>query len=87
MNKPKFIASLQMKGLLLEGHAGTVPITNKSHPANDARYEYLKHIRRNPKRVIVENANTGEVVEYTSLYKAGRAIGANSKRMLVNVDK
>jgi len=36
MNKPDFIASLQMKGLLLEGNYGTAAIT-KSHPANDAR--------------------------------------------------
>jgi len=86
INKPEFIASLQMKGLLLEGNAGTAAIT-KSHLANDARYEYLKHVRRNPKRVIVEDANTGEVIEYPSLYKAGRAIGVNSKRLLVNTDK
>jgi len=47
----------------------------------------LKHIRRNPKRVKVEDANTEEVVEYPSLYEASRAIGVNSKRLLVNVDK
>jgi len=86
MNKHDCIASLQMKGLLLEGNAGTAAIT-ESHLANDARYEYLKHILRNPKRVIVEDANTGEVVAYYSLYKAGRAIGVNSKNLLVNVDK
>jgi len=53
----------------------------------DARYDYLKHTRRNPKRVIVEDVKTGEVVEYPSLYKAGRAIGVNSKRLLVNTNK
>jgi len=52
MNKPELIALLQMKGLLLEGNTRTVRKT-KSHPANDVRYEYLKHIRQNPKRVIV----------------------------------
>jgi len=86
MNKPEFIASLSEKGLLLEGNIRTGQIT-KPHPANDARYEYLKLIRRNPKRVIVEDVNTGEVLEYPSLYKAGRAIGVNSKRLIVNCDK
>jgi len=86
MNKPEYIASLEEKGLLLEGNIRTVSKT-KSHPMNDNRYEYLKLIRRNPKRVLVENVNTGEIVEYHSLYKAGRAIGVNSKRLLVNADK
>jgi len=63
MNKPELIASLEKKDPLLERNAGTVRKT-KSHPVNDARYEYLKHIRRNPKRVIVEDVNTGEIVEY-----------------------
>lgn len=86
MNKPEYIATLEEKGLLLEESIRLVQ-TTKSHPANDIRYEYLKLIRCNPKRVLVEDVNTGEVVDYPSLYKAGRAIGVNSKRLLVNADK
>jgi hypothetical protein len=86
LNKPEFIALLKEKGLLPEE-----PITAvqkiKSHPVNEARYAYLKLIRRNPKRVIVEDVKTGDVVEYPSLYKGGRALGVNSKRLIFNVDK
>jgi len=86
MYKPEFIASLKNKGLLLEGNIITMQKT-KSDNMNNARYDYLKHIRWNPKCVIVEDVKTGEVVEYPSLYKAGRAIGVNSKRLLVKADK
>jgi hypothetical protein len=86
MNKPEYIALLGEKGLLLEGKIGTEQ-TTKSHPVNDTRYDYLKLIRQNPKRVIIEDVSTGKVDEYPSLYKAGRAIGVNSKRLLVNADK
>jgi hypothetical protein len=86
MNKPDYIASLEQKGLLLEGNIRNVP-TSKTHPVNDTRYEYLKLIRKNPKPVIIEDVNSGNVVEYPSLYKAGRAIGVNSKRLLVNADQ
>jgi len=86
MNKPEFIATLKEKGLLSEENTRTESKT-KSHPVNDARYDYLKYIRQHPKRVIIEDANTGDVVEYPSLYKADRAIGVNSKRLLVNADK
>jgi hypothetical protein len=86
MNKPEFIASLKEKGLLPVENTRTTSKT-KSHPVNDARYDYLKYIRRHPKRVIIEDLNTGEVVEYPSLYKAGRAIGVNSKRLLENANK
>ena len=88
MNKPEYIATLEEKGLLLEGNMKTAQQTTKAHPAvNHTRYDYLKLIRHNPKRVILEDLSTGKVVEYPSLYKAGRAIGVNSKRLLVNADQ
>ena len=83
MNKPEFIALLEQKGLLVE-KCITIVQNKKS---DDARYAYLKLIRRNPKRVIIEDVKTEEVVEYPSLYKAGRALRVNSKKLLVNADK
>ena len=47
----------------------------------------LKLIRQNPKRAMIEDVSTGKVNEYPSLYNAGRAIGVNSKRLLVNADQ
>ena len=84
MNKPEYVAALEEKGLIIEENIRKVQPT-ESH--SDSRYDDLKLLRRNPKRVIVADAITGEVVEYPSLYKAGSAIGVNSKRLLVNADK
>jgi len=83
MNKPEFIAALKDKGLLVEDSIKTV----QKIKSDDSRYAYLKLIRHNPKRVIVEDIRTGDAVEYSSLYKAGRALGVSSKRLLVNVNK
>ena len=56
MNKPEYIATLGKKGLLLEGNTHQ---TTKLHPAvNHTRYDYLKLIRHNPKRVILEDLST-----------------------------
>ena len=83
LNKPEFIALLTEKGLLPNESIRVLHKVKLDH----ARYAYLKQIRRNPKRVLVENVNTGEIFEYSSLYKAGRALGVNSKRLIYNVDK
>jgi len=84
MNKSEFIALLEQKGLLVDR---CITTTVQKIKSDDARYAYLKYIKQNPKRVIVEDIKTGEVVEYPSLYKAGRALGVNSKRLLDNADK
>jgi hypothetical protein len=78
MNKPELEALLREKGFLSEDP----PIVSKRDTNEGARYEYLKSIRHNPRRVKVEDVETGEEVEYPSLYKAGRAVGVNSKRII-----
>lgn len=90
MNKPELIALLTERGLLsgestkLPGESMKALRGKKSdHPC----YAHLKQIRRNPKRAIIEDVNTGEISEYSSLYKAGKAIGVNSKRLIANADK
>lgn len=91
MNKPEFIALLKGKGLLPE-ESPKAPnpvkevVTSRVNDV-DVRYAYLKSIRQNPKRVKVEDVKTGEIAEYPSLYKAGRALGVNSKRIIVNDGK
>ena len=50
------------------------PITRKYE---SKKYEYLKGIRNNPKKVEVFDPQTGETSIYTSKYKAGRALGIN----------
>ena len=86
LNKPEFIVVLKEKELLPKESITRIQQI-KSNPVNDARYVYLKLIRKNPKRVKVEDVITGKIVEHPSLYKAGRALDVSSKRLLYNADK
>jgi len=83
MNKPEVMSLLTERGLLPDESIEMLPKKKSDHPC----YTYLKQIRRNPKRAIIEDVNTGKIYEYSSLYKAGRAIGVNSKRLIANADK
>lgn len=83
MNKPELLALLTEKGLLPDESIEVLPKEKSDHP----RYAYLKLIRRNPKRVIVEDVDTGEISEYFSIYKAGKALGVNCKRLITNAEK
>src|SRR6218665_2471507 len=83
-NKPKLIALLGEKGLL---SSDFVEKDNryreeredkkrrKAEGSNllDEKYERLKTIRTNPRRIEILDRETDEVVVYPSMYKAGKA--------------
>lgn len=48
----------------------------------EPKFEYLRKIRTNPRSVIIRNIETGEVVEYPSLYRASKAIGRDSRVLI-----
>ena len=79
MNKPELIAILKERNLFSEDVPQKVM---KCDNSEDVRYTYLKSIRRNPRRVRIENVNTGETVEYPSLYRAGRTLNIDPSRVL-----
>jgi len=43
----------------------------------DPKYEYLRSIRRHPRKVIYTDNETGETITYNSIYKASIATGCN----------
>jgi len=43
----------------------------------DPKYEYLRSIRRHPRKVIYTDNETGETITYNSIYKASIATGRN----------
>jgi len=53
------------------------PIACRSKDKNEGKYEYLKGIRNNPKKVEVFDRQTNETNIYTSKYKAGHTLGFN----------
>jgi len=82
LNKAEIIALLIDRNIIttsdiFEQKIVTVePIACRSKDENK-KYEYLKGIRNNPKRVEVFDRQTNETNVYTSKYKAGRTLGFN----------
>ena len=78
MNKPEIISRLIEKGVLtlevVENWKRPPKMTSK-----DVKYDRLKGIRTNPKRVEILDLETGEIASYSSMYKAGKAINRDAR--------
>ena len=78
LNKPGIISRLIEKCVLtvevVENWKRPPKVTSK-----DAKYDRLKGIRTNPKRVEILDLETGEIASYSSMYKAGKALNQNSR--------
>ena len=42
--------------------------------SEDVNYDRLKTIKKNPRKVILENIETGEIINFSSIYKAAKFI-------------
>src|SRR5688572_28712497 len=78
MNKPEIISRLVEKGVL------TLEVVEKCKrppktTSKDVKYDRLKGIRTNPKRVEILDLETGEIASYSSMYKAGKAINRDAR--------
>ena len=75
-NKSELVDVLVKRGLL----PGTMNITTiSSLPKREntkkeinSKYNFLKHIRNSPKKVVIQDMETGEIIIYSSWYKAAR---------------
>src|SRR5688572_106130 len=78
LNKPGIISRLIEKGVLtlevVENWKRPPKVTSK-----DVKYDRLKGIRTNPKRVEILDLETGEIEKYTSMYKAGKALNRDAR--------
>jgi len=88
LNKPAIVSLLIEKGVLdsdileeKERAKRELEEMRKLRAENDDRYRKLLTIRANPRRVEILDRETGEVIEYPSLYKAGQAFGFRAKVM------
>jgi hypothetical protein len=80
MNKLEIVALLLEKGLISED----VPKIQREF---DPKYEFTRSIRNNPKRVEIRDSKTGEVTEYSSIYKACRALSCSTSVIIKNKEK
>ena len=49
--------------------------TKKKNP----KYNFLKHIRNSPKKVEIQDMETGEIIIYSSMYKAAKRFNQQSR--------
>ena len=59
-------------------------ITSLSEPENtkkeiNPKYKFLKHIRNSPKKVEIQDMETGEIIIYSSMYKAAKRFNQQSR--------
>ena len=66
-NKKRLIALANEHDLLLEMEV-------EKEKSKDAKYDGLKTIRQNPRKVTLEDVETGEIKNFPSVYKAAQFI-------------
>ena len=76
-NKINFYTYWNKKRLIaLENEHDLLPKieVKKEENSKDAKYDRLKTIRHNPRKVTLEDVETGEIKTFPSVYKAGQFI-------------
>ena len=82
-NKPELVDVLFKSGLLPE----IIKITTITSPPErgdakkeiNPKYNFLKHIRNSPKKVEIQDMATGEIIVYSSMYKAAKSFNQQSR--------
>ena len=75
-NNIKFYTYWDKKKLVsLAKEHNLLPKTEIGNEKNeDVNYDRLKTIKKNPRKVILENIETGEIINFPSIYKAAKFI-------------
>jgi hypothetical protein len=85
MNKPEISAVLLNRGIIsTDSVKKQAPQVKREF---DPKYEFIKSIRNNPKNVEIRDLATGEVTQYSSIYKASRALSSSSSIIIKNNGK
>ena len=82
-NKSELVDVLVKRGLLPETMKITT-ITSLPERENTKKeinpiYNFLKHIRKSPKKVEIRDIETGEIIVYSSMYKAAKRFQQQSR--------
>ena len=82
-NKSELVVVLVKRGLLPDT-MNISTITSLSERENtkkkiNPKYNFLKHIRNSPKKVEIRDIKTGEIIVYTSMYKAAKRFNQQSR--------
>ena len=81
-NKSELVDVLVKRGLLPE----TIKITTitllserENTKKKNPKSNFLKHIRNSPKKVEIQDMETGEIIIYSSMYKAAKRFNQQSR--------
>ena len=82
-NKSELVDVLVKRGLLLDTMNITtitsLPDRENTKKEINHKYNFLKHIRNRPKKVEIQDMETGEIIIYSSTYKAAKRFNQQSK--------
>ena len=90
-NKSELVHVLVKRGLVPE----TMNITTITALAEredtkkeiNPKYNFLKHIRNNPKKVEIRDMETGEIIVYSSMYKAVNRFNQQTRLISTMMEK
>ena len=82
-NKSELVDVFVKRGLLPDTMNITtiisLPERENTKKEINPRYNFLKHIRDSPKKVEIQDMETGEIIIYSSMYKAGKRFNQQSR--------
>ena len=87
-NKSELVDVLVKRGLLPD--TMKITITSLSEPENtkqNPKYNFLKHTRNSPKKVEIQDMKMGEIIIYSSMYKAAKRFNQQSILISTNDGK
>ena len=82
-NKSELVDVLVKRGLLPETIKITtiisLPEREDTKKEINPKYNFLKHIRNSPKKVEIQDMETGEIIVYSSMYKDAKTFNQQSR--------
>ena len=82
-NKSELVDVLVKRGLLPEiiniTTITSLPEREDTKKEINHKYNFLKHIRNSPKKIEIRDIETGEIIVYSSMYKAANTFNQQSR--------
>ena len=77
-NKSEPVDELVKRGLLPDTMNITITSLSENTKNKNPKYNFLNHIRNSPKKVEIQDMETGEIIIYSSMYKAAKRFNQQS---------
>ena len=81
--KPELVHVLVKRGLLSEiikiTTSPSLPERKDTKKERNPKYNFLKHIRNSPKKVEIQDIETGEIIVHSSMCKAAKEFNQQSR--------